>query len=107
MPVVFNLRKGHKVMLRYVMEWFSKQHSNLGREATRTFYMANGFLIRYTHNNKRRYRGFCRVQICPWKMIDSAVASGSVFKVRTYVDIHYCERKYMNKRATSSWIAAR
>lgn len=70
-------------------------------DAIRTYSVANGFMICQPHNEKRRYKVFCKNVTCPWKIVASAVEGRPIFKVRSFVKKHTYDRKHTNNYATS------
>lgn len=74
------------------------------RNCVRNMAVRERFQYSLKLNDYRRYSMACKADECPWRMYSSRMSEVGGLKVMTYISQHTCEQRYVNKKATSSWI---
>ncbi|CAN1859275.1 hypothetical protein LINPERHAP1_LOCUS43142 [Linum perenne] len=60
------------------------------REALRRYSLAQGFTIKFKHNDSRRVSARCKAEGCTWRIFASKLSTTSFFRTKRFVDSHTC-----------------
>ncbi|CAN0824473.1 hypothetical protein LINGRAPRIM_LOCUS1683 [Linum grandiflorum] len=60
------------------------------REALRRYSLAQGFTIKFKHNDSRRVSAKCKAEGCTWRIFASKLSTTSFFRTKRLVDSHTC-----------------
>jgi hypothetical protein len=61
--------------------------------------------IKWVKNDKSRYRAACVAENCGWEIFCSWSKLTNSFQVKTFSSTHDCPRGFVNKQATTKWVA--
>ncbi|XP_038721181.1 uncharacterized protein LOC120013448 [Tripterygium wilfordii] len=76
--------------------------------AVKDYAIAGGFQLKYYVNNKDRCQMKCEGKVdCPWKIWCSQIKGEQTFQIKTLVESHSCTRLFVNKQASTNWLAFR
>lgn len=67
------------------------------REVLREYKGANGLTIHQKHKDKKRFMSQVQDRWCPWNIVASSHQGGLKFMIRSYVGMHTCKRKNLNR----------
>lgn len=76
------------------------------REAITEYSVRNRVEIMLPRNEKTRFRAHC-AKGCPWNLYASWDSRAKSFVVKTYLGQHNCQKKWVLKRCTAKYLAAK
>ncbi|CAL1379477.1 unnamed protein product [Linum trigynum] len=69
-----------------------QQFNNVGevREAFRRYSLAQGFTIKFKHNDSMRVSAKCKAEGCTWRIYASKLSTTQFFRTKKFIDTHTC-----------------
>lgn len=93
----------HNPEFKFGMEFTTQ---DLFRDAVKEYAIKWGKHITFTKSDKQKVRVDCKSG-CPWVCYASYVKGDGVYRIKTFVDEHTCNRSFDVAHVSSEWIVKR